>query len=98
EGNGLVLADGSVFDFNGDGSVNGLDRFNSNFSVYKAGLQYTWDCAWDDKPLKIYGEYMMTCDSDAEDNIAIVNQGLASPIIYETSDDTGWVAGAQWGD
>ncbi|MEZ5339142.1 MAG: putative porin [bacterium] len=98
EGNGLVLADGSVFDFNGDGTVNGLDRFNSNFSVLKAGLQYTWDCAWDDKPLKIFGEYMMACDSDAEDNIAIVNQGLASPIIYESSDDTGWVAGAQWGD
>ena len=95
--NGMVLADGSVFDFNGDGSVNGLDRFNSNFSVYKAGLQYTWDCAWDSKPFSVYGEYMFTCDSDADANINIVNQGLASPFIYETSDDTGWVAGAQWG-
>jgi hypothetical protein len=94
--NGFIMADGSVFDFNGDGVVNGLDRFNSNFSVTKAGMQYTWPCTWD-KPLSIYGEYMFTCDSDAEANINIVNQGLASPFIYETTDDTGYVVGAQYG-
>ncbi|MCB1221888.1 MAG: putative porin [Planctomycetales bacterium] len=95
-GNGFTLADGSIFDFNGDGVINGLDRFNSNFSVTKAGLQYTWPCTWD-KPLSIYGEYMFTCDSDADTNIAIVNGGLASGFIYEDTDDTGFVVGGQYG-
>lgn len=85
------------FDFNNDGVIDGNDRFTPNFHTLKGGLQYTFECTFD-KPLSIYGEYMINVDSDAEDRINAVNPFVDPDIIYETTDDTGYVIGAQYGD
>ncbi len=86
------------FDFNNNGTANeGGDRFTENFNTVKGGLQYTFPCVWN-KPLAVYGEYMVNIDSDAEDRINLVNTLITDPIIYESSDDTGFVVGAQWGE
>ena len=95
-GNGL-LEDGGLWDFNGDGQRTSDDRFASKHCMGKVGLEYTWECVWD-RPLNIFGEYMWAINSDAADNIAIVNQQLASPIITEPSDDYGLLIGAMWGN
>ncbi len=70
---------------------------SENFNTVKAGLQYTFNCVWN-KPLAVWGEYMINIDSDAEDRIALVNTLITDPIIYETTDDTGFAVGAQWGE
>jgi len=86
------------FDFNNNGTANeGGDRFTENFNTVKGGLQYTFPCVWN-KPLAVWGEYMINIDSDAEDRINLVNTLITDPIIYETSDDTGFGFGAQWGE
>jgi hypothetical protein len=90
------------FDFNNNGVLGDSgDRFSTEFSTLKAGLQYTFPCVWN-KPLAVFGEYMINTDSDAEDRIALVNPfvsgGLTGDIMYETTDDTGFVVGAQWGE
>jgi hypothetical protein len=85
------------FDFNNDLGVNGDDRFSPDFHILKAGLQYTFGCVWD-RPFSVYGEYMINTASDAEDRIAAVNPFIDPDIIYETSDDTGFVVGAQLGN
>jgi len=84
------------FDLNGDGLVDGNDRFSDNFNTIKGGLQYTWQCLFD-KPFAVYGEYMVNVDSNAEDKIAAWNPFLDPDILYDSSDDIGWVAGAQYG-
>jgi hypothetical protein len=85
------------FNFNNDPSnmVNGDDRFATNFNTIKGGLQYTWQCLFP-KPLALYGEYMFS-DSDAEGRIAAVNQFIDPNIIYDESDDYGWMVGGQYG-
>jgi len=83
-------------DLNSDGVVNGADRFSTNFHTVKGGLQYTFDCVFD-KPLAVYGEYMMNNRSSAEDRIAGYNQHTGSHLIYESADDTGYLLGAQLG-
>jgi hypothetical protein len=85
------------FDFNNDGLINGDDRFSPDFHILKAGLQYTVGCWWD-RPFSIYGEYMINTASDAEDRINAVNPFIDPDIIYETTDDTGFVVGAQLGN
>jgi len=87
------------FDFNGDGYVNGLDRFTPDFTTVKGGLQYTFDCVFN-KPLAVFGEYMVNVNSDAETRIKAVNTFLSptTPIIYDSTDDTGYVFGAQLGE
>lgn len=84
------------FDFNNDGVVDGNDRFSVNFNTLKGGLQYTFKCTFD-KPLAVYGEYMINLDSDAEDRINAVNPFINPEIIYESTDDTGMLIGAQYG-
>jgi len=84
------------FDFNNDGVIDGYDRFTPNFNTIKGGLQYTWHCLFP-KPIAVYGEYMVNIDSDADDRIAAVNPLLTPPIIYEDSDDFGWLVGFQYG-
>lgn len=95
-GNGLI-EDGGMWDFNGDGQRSSDDRFASKHCMAKVGLEYTWECVWD-RPLNIFGEYLWAINSDAADNIALVNQQLASPIITEPSDDYGLLIGAMWGN
>ena len=85
------------FDFNNDGAVNGDDRFAPDFHILKAGLKYTFGCWWD-RPFSVYGEYMINTASDAEDRINAVNPFVDPDIIYETSDDTGFVIGGQLGN
>jgi hypothetical protein len=85
------------FDFNNDGGVSGDDRFSPDFHILKAGLQYTFGCVWD-RPFSVYGEYMINTASDAEDRIDAVNPFIDPDIIYESSDDTGYVIGAQLGN
>jgi hypothetical protein len=86
------------FDFNNDGAANtGGDRFTENFNTVKGGLQYTFNCVWD-KPLAVFGEYMINIDSNADDRIAQVNGLITPQIVYEDTDDTGFVVGAQWGE
>jgi len=86
------------FDFNNNGVADeGGDRFSSQFKTAKVGAQYTFNCVWK-KPLAIYGEYMMNTDSDAEDRINAVNPFITPDIVFESSDDTGWVVGTQWGE
>ncbi|HES58404.1 MAG TPA: hypothetical protein ENO21_03135 [Firmicutes bacterium] len=41
---------------------------------------------------------MMNIDSDAEDRIDAVNPFVDPDIIFEDTDDLGWVAGAQYGE
>ena len=41
---------------------------------------------------------MVNTDSDAEDRIGAVNPFITPDIIFESSDDTGFVVGAQWGE
>jgi hypothetical protein len=103
--NESALADGEFiwnrfdgFDFNNDGEVNtGGDRFSENFNTVKGGLQYTFNCVWN-KPLAVWGEYMINVDSDAEERINQVNGLITPQIIYESSDDIGWGTGVQWGE
>lgn len=86
-------------DLNNDGVVNGLDRFSSDFTTVKAGLQYTRQCAFN-RPLRLFAEYMLNIDSDAEDRIAAYNATPAAAgqeLFFESSDDRGIVAGAQYG-
>jgi hypothetical protein len=85
------------FDRDNNGVVNGFDRFSSNFNTVKGGLQYTFQCVFN-KPLAVYGEYMCNVDSDAETFINDANDVLGTNVIYETSDDTGYVFGAQLGE
>jgi len=85
------------FDFNNDGVVNGDDRFSSNFDTIKGGLQYTFQCTFN-KPLALYGEYMINTQSNAEDRINLVNPFIDPNIIYETTDDTGFDFGMQYGE
>ncbi|MDQ3024187.1 MAG: putative porin [bacterium] len=86
------------FDFNNNGIADeGGDRFSSQFKTAKVGAQYTFDCVWN-KPLAIYGEYLVNTDSDAENRINAVNPFITPDIIYESTDDTGFVVGAQWGE
>jgi hypothetical protein len=86
------------FDFNNNGTPNeGGDRFSSQFKTAKVGAQYTFDCVWE-KPLAIYAEYLVNTDSDAEDRIATVNPFITPDIVYESTDDTGFVVGTQWGE
>ena len=85
------------FDFNNDGVIDGNDRFTPNFHTAKGGLQYTWESAFD-QPLAVYAEYMVNLDSDAETRIAAVNPFVDPDIIYDSSDDFGWVVGAQLGE
>jgi hypothetical protein len=84
------------FDFNNDGVIDGNDRFSTNFHTVKGGLQYTFDCWWD-KPMTVYGEYMVNIEADADDRIAAANPFINPNFIYEDSDDFGWVVGAQYG-
>ncbi|MCH7472156.1 putative porin [bacterium] len=89
------------FDFNNDGVVNDSDRFSPNFSTIKGGLQHTFHCTFD-KPLAVYGEYMINTQSDAEARINLVNPFIsaanaADGIIYDATDDTGWLVGGQYG-
>jgi len=86
------------FDFNNNGTAfEGGDRFATSFKTAKIGAQYTFNCVWN-KPLAIFGEYMVNTDSDAEDRIATVNPFITPDIIFESSDDTGFVVGTQWGE
>jgi len=98
-GNMLQVPDGVGFDFNGDGVVNGLDRFTPDYTTVKGGLQYTFNCVFN-KPLAVFGEYMVNVNSDADVRIAAVNALLSptTPIIYDDTDDTGFVLGAQLGE
>jgi hypothetical protein len=93
-----VFADNGLagFDFNNDGTVDGNDRFSPNFNTIKGGLQYTFQCLFD-KPLAVFGEYMVNVDSTADDRIAAVNPYIDPNIIYENTDDIGYVFGAQYG-
>ncbi|MBN2082207.1 putative porin, partial [bacterium] len=84
------------FDFNNDGLIDGQDRFTPNYNTIKGGLQYTFHCLLP-KPLAVYGEYMMNVDSDAEDRIDALNPFVTPDFIYDTTDDTGWMAGFQYG-
>jgi hypothetical protein len=84
------------FDFNNDNVVDGYDRFTPNYNTIKGGMQYTFHNLMP-KPLAVYGEYMMNIDSDAEDRIDALNPFINPDILFETSDDTGWVVGAQYG-
>lgn len=84
------------FDFNNDGVIDGNDRFSTNFHTVKGGLSYTFDCWWD-KPMTVFGEYMVNIDADADDRIALVNPFVNPDFIYEDSDDFGWIVGAQYG-
>jgi len=84
------------FDFNNDGVVDGNDRFSVNFNTMKGGMQYTFPCLFN-KPLAVFGEYMMNLDSDAEDRINSVNPFINPDVIYESTDDTGYLIGAQYG-
>ncbi len=91
-----MLAD---VDLNRDGMVNGLDRFSSDFTTVKAGLQYTFQCAFN-KPVRVFGEYNANVDSDAEERIQAYNaspEAAGQQLIYESSDDSGFVFGAQYG-
>jgi hypothetical protein len=86
------------FDFNNNGTADeGGDRFSSQFKTAKVGAQYTFDCVWN-KPLAIYAEYMVNTDSDAEDRVNTVNPFVTPDIVYESTDDTGFVVGTQWGE
>jgi len=86
------------FDFNNNGTPDeGGDRFSSQFKTAKVGAQYTFDCVWN-KPLAIYGEYAVNTDSDAEARVNAVNPFVTPDIIFESSDDTAWLIGTQWGD
>jgi len=60
-------------------------------------LQYTWQCLFN-KPFAVFGEYMVNVDSNAEDKINAWNPFLDPDILYDSSDDIGWVAGAQLGE
>jgi hypothetical protein len=83
-------------DLNSDGVVDSGDRFSTNFHTVKGGLQYTFDCVFD-HPLAVYGEYMLNNRSNAEDRIDAYNQHTGSHLIYESTDDTGFLLGAQYG-
>jgi len=74
----------------------GGDRFSSQFKTAKIGAQYTFNCVWN-HPLAVFAEYMVNTDSDAEARINQVNPFVTPDIIYETTDDTGFVVGTQWG-
>jgi hypothetical protein len=88
----------ACFDFNNNGVADeGGDRFSSQFKTAKVGAQYTFNCVWN-KPLAVYAEYMVNTDSDAEDRINAVNPFVTPDIIFESSDDTGFVVGTQWGE
>ncbi len=76
--------------------MNGDDRFSPNFNTVKGGLQYTFNCVFN-KPLAVFGEYMINIDSDAENRINAFNNAWGTNLVYETTDDTGFVFGAQLG-
>jgi hypothetical protein len=89
----------SDVDLNGDGVINGLDRFSSDFTTIKAGLQYTFQCEFK-RPLRVFSEYVANIDSDAKNRIQTYNAGQAAAgqeLVYESSDDSGYVIGAQYG-
>ena len=96
DGNRLRSGNTAVDDFNGDGVVDGSDRFSPNFNTVKGGLQYTFNCVFD-KPLALFGEYMVNVDSTAEEKIRAFNTAMGANLIYESTDDTGFNFGATLG-
>lgn len=92
------FADNSLpgFDFNNDGTLDAHDRFSTNFRTLKAGLQYTHECTWN-KQLSVYAEYLINTASNAEAQIDAVNESVEPDIDYDSSDDTGYLIGAQIG-
>jgi len=97
--NGLIGFDfnNSEADTNPANDSPGGDRFSSQFKTAKIGAQYTFNCVWN-HPLAVFAEYMVNTDSDAEARINQVNPFVTPDIIYETTDDTGFVVGTQWGE
>lgn len=98
DGNRLHSGNAAFDNFNGDaaGLIDGNDRFSPNFNTVKGGLQYTWNCVFN-KPLAVYGEWMVNVDSTAQDRIDAFNTLWGTNLIYENTDDTGFVFGAQLG-
>lgn len=76
--------------------LDGDDRFSPNFNTIKGGLQYTFNCVFN-KPLAVYGEWMVNVDSTADERIDDFNDAWGTDLIYEETDDTGFVVGAQLG-
>jgi hypothetical protein len=87
DGNRLHTGDAAYDDFNGDGVVDGNDRFSSNFNTVKGGLQYTFNCVFD-KPLALFGEMMLNLGSDAQNRIDAYNDRWGQTVIYENEDGT----------
>lgn len=98
EGNAMHTNNAFYDNFNGgvDGVIDGSDRFSPNFNTVKGGLQYTWNCVFN-KPLAVFGEYMFNVDSTAQDRIDQFNHDWGTNVVYENTDDTGFVFGAQLG-
>jgi hypothetical protein len=96
DGNRLHTGNPAFDDFNSDGLVDGNDRFSPNFNTVKGGLQYTWNCVWN-KPLAVFSEYMVNVDSKAQDRIDAFNTAWGTHLVYENTDDTGFVFGAMLG-
>lgn len=97
DGNRLHTGSPAYDDFNNDGAINDFDRFSPNFNTIKGGLQYTFNCVFN-KPLAVYGEWMVNVDSEAENRVDAFNTAWGTNLMYETTDDTGFVVGAQLGE
>jgi len=97
-GNMFPFWTGGFIDLDNNGIYDVNDRWTTNYSTVKVGAQYTFQCLLP-KPLTVFGEGMMNIDSSAEDNIAAYNARMGDDIIiYENSDDIGWLAGLQYGE
>jgi hypothetical protein len=97
EGNRIHSGNAAFDDFGQPvGVIDDNDRFSPNFNTVKGGLQYTFNCVFN-KPLAVFGEYMINVDSTAQDRINAFNATNGTNLIYESTDDTGILFGAQLG-
>lgn len=71
------------------------ERFSSDFFTVKGGLQYTFK-SFLNKPLAVYGEYMVNTESQFNGVGAVRFPGNNFPLL-DANDDQGWLVGAQWG-
>jgi hypothetical protein len=83
--------------FSGQAGTHRLtDTFSENFFTVKGGLQYTFR-DFLNKPLAVYGEYMVNTESDFNGGANLrFPPGTNVPLIG-ADDDIGWLVGAQWG-
>jgi hypothetical protein len=96
--NSYTNPDGTVaIDLNGDGLLNGGDRFTTNFTNVKVGAKYTWQCVLP-KPVILSGEMMCNIANDADDRIDAYNAANSGlDLDYETCDQGAWNIGVQYG-